>query len=125
MKTSHPHVIVHPLLLSQKKERRKKKEKRKVGKGRGVVWEEGIKTKKVEKERRGKGGKERRKKGEGKRKKNERNIAPTRLETITIVVFLDIILVNTCYFICTVITSWQVEIAVSCPFYCPSCQALI
>ena len=91
------------------------------------MWEEGIKRKKVEKERRGKGGKEKRKKGGGKRKigGNERNIAPTRLETITIVVFLDIILVNTCYFICTVITSWQVEIAVSCPFYCPSCQALI
>ena len=46
-------------------------------------------------------------------------IAPTGLETIVIVDFLVIILVNTCSFFCTLIASWQVELAVSYPCLLP------
>ena len=77
----------------------------------------------VGEERRGKGEKERKKKKMGVYKKKEfgkmRGIAPTRHETIAIVVFLVIIVVNTCSFICTLIASWQVGLVVSRPCLLP------
>ena len=46
-------------------------------------------------------------------------VAHTRLETIAIVVFLAIILVNTCSFFCTLIASWQVGLVISHPCLLP------
>ena len=69
------------------------------------------------------GGKERRKKEKEELGKLE-EIAPTRLETIAIVVFLVIILVNTCSFFCTPIASWQVGLAVSCPCLLPELSSI-
>ena len=87
------------------------------------MWEGEIKRrgKKVGEERRGKGGKGENKKGGRKKKEwgKREEITLTRLETIAIVVFLVNILVNTCSFFCTLITSWQVGLAVSRPCLLP------
>ena len=97
--------ICTSLVNKSKTERRKKKEK--------GVWGVGRRNKEEKrwgkKEEEGGGGKERRKKGGGKEGVGKmRGNAPTRLETIVIVVFLVIILVNTCSFFCTPIASLQV-----------------
>ena len=66
------------------------------------MWEEEINRIKVGEERRGKGGG-----GGGKKKKGD-----GKMRSLKQCCFLSL---NTCSFFCTLIASWQVELAVSRP----------